>query len=386
MKVAIVHYWLTGMRGGEKVVEALADLYPEADIFTLVVDRSAISERLKQHTIIPSFLQRIPRATRIYQRLLPLMPFALEHFDMRDYDLVISSESGPAKGVVPRADAVHICYCHSPMRYIWDHYHAYRAHSGFLSKLAMPVFAPFLRVWDVSTAARVDHFVANSQHVANRINRYYRREATVISPPVATGDFSAEAEAGDFYLCAGQLVRYKRADLAVEALSRTGRRLVVIGTGEEAAMLKRMAGPSVEFLGYQPFEVLQDYLARCRALVFPGEEDFGIVPVEAMASGRPVIAFNRGGATETVIPGVTGMFFDRQDADSLVDAIERFEAMEGQFDRDVIRQHAESFDVSVFKARITALVEKALGHEADGLSAVASGGPSGDTRGVKVSV
>jgi glycosyltransferase involved in cell wall biosynthesis len=359
MKVAIVHYWLVTMRGGEKVVEELCKLFPEADIFTLVCDREKLSPLLQSKTIHTSFLQRIPGARKHYQKLLPLMPFALEELDLQSYDLVISSESGPAKGIVARPDALHVCYCHSPMRYIWDHYHIYRRDLGLIGRAMMTITAPPLRAWDVTTAARVDAFVANSAHVARRIRRVYNRDATVIHPPVAVDDFQATADLGDFYLCAGQLVTYKRVDLAVRAFTRMGKRLVVVGEGTQMAELKKVAGPSVELVGYQPFPVLRDYLARCRALVFPGEEDFGILPVEAMASGRPVIAFGSGGARETVSSPEVGVTFAEQTEDSLIDAVMRFEARDATFDPAVIRRHAEGFSAALFRERMGRFIEDA---------------------------
>ena len=359
MKVAIVHYWLVTMRGGEKVVEELCKLFPEADIFTLICDREKLSPLLQSKTIHTSFLQRIPGARKHYQKLLPLMPFALEELDLQAYDLVISSESGPAKGIVARSDALHVCYCHSPMRYIWDHYHIYRRDLGPIGKAMMTITAPPLRAWDVTTAARVDAFVANSAHVARRIRRIYNRDATVIYPPVAVDDFQATAELDDFYLCAGQLVTYKRVDLAVRAFTRVGKRLVVVGEGEQMAELKKIAGPSVELVGYQPFPMLRDYLARCRALVFPGEEDFGILPVEAMASGRPVIAFDSGGARETVSSPEVGVTFAEQTEDSLIDAVMRFEARDATFDPAAIRRHAEGFSAALFRQRMGQFIEDA---------------------------
>ena len=358
MRVAIVHYWLVSMRGGEKVVEQLCEMFPQADIHTLVVDRTALSDRLLAHRIIPSTLQRVPGAAKRYKSLLPLMPHALEAMDLTDYDLVISSESGPAKGVVPRADALHVCYCHSPMRYLWDQYHEYRAHAGPASRLAMSLFGPKLRRWDVTAAARVDAFVANSSHVANRIERYWRRDATVVHPPVGVDDFAERPPKGDFYLCAGQLVRYKRVDLAVEAFTRSGRPLVVIGGGEEERRLRAIAGPNVTIMGPQPFGVLRDHLARAKALVFPGEEDFGIVPVEAMASGTPVIAFGRGGALETVRDGITGVLFDQQTPEALEAAVTRFET--ATFDADRLVAHARGFDASIFRKRMSAVIETEL--------------------------
>ncbi|WP_188908072.1 glycosyltransferase [Aureimonas endophytica] len=344
------------MRGGEKVLEELCRLYPTADIFTLVLDRDAISPFLASRTIHTSFLQRIPGARKHYQKLLPLMPFALEHLDLSAYDLVISSESGPAKGVITRPDAVHVCYCHSPMRYVWDHYHVYRRDLPWSAQLLLMLFAPPLRAWDCSTSARVDAFVANSHHVARRIKRYYNREADVIHPPVAIDDFAIEDGSKDFYLCAGQLVTYKRIDIAVRAFTKTNRRLVVIGEGAQLEKLKQIAGPTITFLGHQPFPVLREHMARCRALVFPGEEDFGIVPLEVMASGRPVIAFDAGGARETVPPN-RGFRFAEQTVESLLDAVERFEAVENEIDSVALRQHASGFAPDVFRERMRNFVE-----------------------------
>lgn len=364
MRVAIVHYWLVWMRGGEKVLEALSDLYPQADIFTLVYDERHISDKLKRHRIIPSFLQRIPGAVKHYQSLLPLMPFALESFDLTGYDLIISSESGPAKGIIAPPHARHVCYCHTPMRYLWDHYHDYRAHAGFLSRSMLTLMAPALRTWDVTTSVRVDRFVANSRHVAARIDKYYRRPADVVHPPVAVDDFAPVGAPDDFYLCAGQMVRYKRVDLAVEAFTRTGRKLVVIGEGNEYAKLKRMAGPNITFLGRAPFPVLKDMLARCRALIFPGEEDFGIVPVEAMASGRPVIAYASGGALDTVVPQLSGLLFKEQSIEALIEAVERFEAEEACFAPDAIRSHAQQFSTANFNRRMQAIIAREIAHAA----------------------
>ncbi|MHC1550438.1 glycosyltransferase [Phyllobacterium sp. K27] len=356
MKVAIVHYWLLSMRGGEKVLEALSEIYPDADIFTLVYDPDAITGRLKNHKITTSFLQKIPGSKKHYQMLLPLMPLALESMDLTSYDLIISSESGPAKGIIPKPDALHVCYCHSPMRYIWDHYFFYHATAGFVKRLFMPVIASWLRQWDVSTSARVDCFVANSRHIANRIQRYYRRDAVVIHPPVSVDDFAVSDVVDDFYLCAGQLVGYKRVDLAVEAFTRMNKKLVVIGTGEEMTSLKSKAGPTITFLGHQPFASLKSHMARCKALIFPGEEDFGIVPVEVMASGRPVLAYGKGGAVDTVIEGVSGMLFAEQSVEAMMDCVERFEQAERSFVPSRIRAHSLRFSKQTFKDKISQLI------------------------------
>ncbi|MEN3794744.1 glycosyltransferase [Fulvimarina sp. MAC3] len=346
------------MRGGEKVVEDLCRIFPDADIFTLVVNPEKLSPLLRERRITTSFLQRIPGARRHYQKLLPMMPFAVEQFDLQDYDLVISSESGPAKGILPRPDALHLCYCHSPMRYVWDHYHVYRNKLNAVGRLAMSLTAPALRVWDVTTAARVDHFIANSAHVARRISRYYNRPATVVHPPVAVDDFEVAEATEDFYLCAGQLTPYKRVDLAVEACSLTGRRLVVIGEGEEMKRLKTIAGPTVEFLGYQPFPVLKSHLARCRALLFPGEEDFGILPVEAMASGRPVVAYASGGALDTVVDESVGVHFHDQTVNAVIEALDAFEAGADRFEPMFIRAHSERFSRARFRDQITQFVRE----------------------------
>ncbi|MCL4765100.1 MAG: glycosyltransferase [Hyphomicrobiaceae bacterium] len=360
MKIALVHYWLVGMRGGESVIEALCEMFPDADIFTHVVDRDAISPTLRRHRIKTSFIGRLPRARRAYKSYLPLMPLALEQLDMRGYDLIISSESGPAKGIIPPPEAVHICYCHSPMRYIWNMYPDYRDGAGPVTRMAMPAFAHYLRAWDVSSAARVDRFVANSSCVAARIRKYYRRDAAVVHPPVSIDNFMPllHDAAGDFHLMVGALVRYKRPDLAVQAFNAAARRLVVIGGGEMLDELRRMAGPTVEVLGPQPLEALRYFYARCRALVFPGEEDFGIVPVEAMASGRPVVAYGRGGALETVIDGMTGALFHEQTVEALLDAVHRCERQ--KFDPSALRRHASRFDRRRFQRQMRVLIDAEL--------------------------
>lgn len=346
------------MRGGEKVLEVLSDLYPDADIFTLVCDPTAISEKLRRHRITTSFLQRIG-GVRHYQKMLPLMPYALESFDLTGYDLIISSESGPAKGIIPGPDATHICYCHSPMRYIWDLYPQYRAAAGPFARALMSLTAPLLRQWDVSTSHRVDHFIANSAYVARRIERYYRRSSHVVHPPVNLSRFTPAAEPGNYYLCAGQITPYKKIEIAVEACTRMGRRLVVVGAGADTA-LRRLAGPSVEFLGAVDDAVMTHHFANCKALLFPGVEDFGIVPLEVMASGRPVIAFAKGGALETVVDGSTGLFFHEQTVEAVIDAIERFEAVADSFHSDVLHSHAGSFDTAVFRTRLAELIDSLL--------------------------
>lgn len=365
MRVAIVHFWLVSMRGGEKVLEALCQLFPEADIFTHVYDPGLESETIRRHKIVTTFINSLPRARRYYKHYLPLMPLALEQIDLRGYDLVISSESGPAKGIIPPAGAVHICYCHSPMRYVWNMFHDYREQAGWFRRLMMPPLCHYLRIWDATASMRVDRFIANSATVAARIEKYYRRDAEVIHPPVNVELFESvpAGEVEDYYLMAGELVAYKRPELAVEAFNALGRRLIVIGGGEMLAEVRKLAGPTVTIMGQQPFSVLRHHYARCRALVFPGEEDFGMIPVEVMASGRPVIAYGRGGVTESVTAGVSGLFFEEQTAAAIERAIHDFERM--SFDSRAIRAQAEKFNTHKFLTAFTAAVESALGRKLD---------------------
>lgn len=357
MRVAIIHYWLVNLRGGEKVLQEMCKLFPQADIFTHVHDPQALGNTFAGHRIRTTFIQRLPAAVRNYQNYLPLMPLALRRLDLRGYDLVISSESGPAKGVTIAPKARHICYCHTPMRYVWDMYDEYRARAPALKRFLMPPVMGYMRRWDVASARGVDHFVANSRFVAERIRRCYDRDAEVIHPPVATGDFELSEHQDDFYLLVGQLVPYKRADLAVAAFNRSGRKLVVIGDGEQLGLLRGMAGENVRIMGRQPFSVIRQHYSRCRALIFPGVEDFGIVPVEAMASGRPVIAYARGGALETVREPETGRFFHAQTVESLNAAVDAFETA-GVFDGGAIAEHAARFDAAVFRRRFAASVER----------------------------
>lgn len=360
LRVAIVHYWLVGMRGGEKVVEALCAMYPHADIFTHVYEPGAVSPTIRAHRVTTSFIGSLPRAAQAYKSYLPLMPLALEQLDLRGYDLVISSESGPAKGVIPPAGALHVCYCHSPMRYIWNMFHDYRERSGPFTRWLMPPLSHYIRTWDAVSANRVHEFAANSHTVAQRLRSYYRRDATVIHPPVDTAAFApvSPAELSDYYLMVGELVRYKRPELAVKAFNRSGLKLVVIGGGEMLDELRALAGPTVTILGPQPFTSLQYHYARARALIFPGEEDFGIVPVEAMASGRPVIAFGRGGATETVVDGVTGTFFMEQTVDALLDAVDRCVRM--PFSSDAAVSHAGKYGMARFSLEMEAFITRAF--------------------------
>lgn len=356
-RVAIVHYWFVAMRGGERVVERLLHLYPQAEIFTNVYDPGKMSANLAKAPIHAGFVNRMPFARRFYQYYLPLMPMALEGLDLSGFDLVISSESGPAKGVITRPDATHVCYCHSPMRYLWDHYHQYRAEASLPARMAMPYLYHRLREWDVSSSARVDRFIANSHFIQQRIQKVWRREADVVHPPVETQLFGISEEVGDSYLWVGQMVPYKRPDLAVEAFTANGLPLTMVGTGSMLRKLKAMAGPNITFVDRLDFASLRDAYARCRAFVMTAEEDFGITPVECMASGRPVIAYGRGGARDTVVPGVTGLFFDRQDATSLVAAVEEMERFLKDFDPHAAVRHAANFSPECFDRGFARVVD-----------------------------
>lgn len=356
MKVALVHYWLVGMRGGEKVLEALCRMYPEADIFTNVYIPGSVSGTISSHRIVTTFVQRMPRIRAWYQHYVALMPIALEQLDLRGYDLVISSESGPAKGVIVDPDALHLCYCHSPMRYLWDMYPGYLTGKDVVTRSIMRIAFSYLRIWDVTSAARVDRIAANSGFVSRRIGKYWRRESTVIHPPVEIDRFDLSGEPGEYYLWVGQLIRYKRPDIAVRAFTSSGLPLVVAGNGYEIARLKAMAGPNVRFVESASDREIERLLSGCRALVFPGVEDFGIVPVEAMASGKPVIAYGKGGVTETVIDHETGLLFPEPTPESLAAAVREFESDSSWVDPRRIRRFAEGFSEAVFRRRFADFV------------------------------
>jgi glycosyltransferase involved in cell wall biosynthesis len=369
LRVAIVHYWFTGRAGGERVVEALAEILPQADLFSLVADRSTLSPALRSKKMSTSFLQRVPGATRFHRHFLFLHPLALEQFDLSSYDLVISSESGPAKGVITSSKTCHVCYCHSPMRYIWDMYPAYRRSMNPVVGSIFALTAHYLRLWDYATAGRVDFFVANSNFIASRIRKYYGRDSSVIYPPVEMSADNPATPPGDYYTAIGRLVDYKRFDLAIHACNNLGRRLTVIGDGPEYKRLRRIAGPTVRFLGTVSDDELRANLAGSRALLFPGEEDFGIVPVEAQSLGRPVIAYASGGALETVrgdlaaeprIDDPTGVFFNQQTPAKLTEAIVSFESELDRFSPEKIREHALQFDKSVFKRRMEEFLSSAM--------------------------
>src|SRR4051794_36195586 len=347
MRVALIHYWLLGMRGGEKVLEALCRLFPQADIFTLFYDPEKVSPTIRSHRVTPSFLNPFRQG---YRSLLPLTPIALEHLDVRGYDLIISSESGPAKGVITNARCRHLCYCHSPMRYLWDLYPDY-LHEWTRSsakRAVVSVFSNYLRLWDYASASRVDEFLANSANVKRRIWKAYRRESEVIYPPVDVETFYHRS-ALDYFLVVSELVQYKRVHDAVISFSRDGRPLRVVGDGPEFKQLRKIAGRNVEFCGRVSQAELREQYARCRAVVQPGEEDFGIVSVEALASGKPVIALGRGGVLESISSETGGGFFYKLPGDrGLEEALSEFERRHAQVSSTRLQMAAKKFSEERF--------------------------------------
>jgi glycosyltransferase involved in cell wall biosynthesis len=349
------------MRGGEKVLESLLELFPEADIYTHVYVPAEISPLINSHPVYTSYINKLPFSRRLYQKYMPLMVNALNDFDLQKYDLIISSESGPAKGIVPNPNAYHLCYCHSPMRYLWDMYHEYFRKSGIFVRVFMKKIIPSLKIWDVVSANMVDRFVTNSNYVRKRISRIYNREADVVFPPVSIEKFlKVERKPEDFYLFFGQLTGYKRADLAIGACVSSGRRLIVAGAGGKKKDIRKYEKSGrVSFMGRVSDEELVSLMSRARALIFPGIEDFGIVPVEANAAGCPVIAFREGGAVDTIQENVTGIFFDEQNADSLIRALDLFESIESTFrERSRFSSHVRQFSGEIFKERMLKILEE----------------------------
>ncbi len=350
LRVALVHDWLVTLGGADRVLLALHDLFPRAPVYTALYDPAHLPEAFSDLEVHTSWLQRLPGALTRHRWLVPLMPSGVRTYDLSGFDVVISSSHACAKGVTVPPGTVHICYCHTPMRYAWDLRETYLA---ALPRVARPLAAAalsWLRRWDAAASVSVHHFIANSAFVAERIRRYYGREAAVIHPPVDTTFFTPDGAAQEFFLVVSRLVPYKRVDLAVEAFTRLGRPLVVVGDGPELPRLQAMAGPTVRFAGEVSDAALRGYYRRCSALIFPGVEDFGLVPVEAQACGRPVIAYGEGGALESVRDGVTGLFFHEQSPEALMEAVRAVEMR--AFDPRVIRAHAETFSVQGFQARI----------------------------------
>lgn len=355
-RVAIIYHWLVTMRGGERVLERMLSLFPHADIYTHVYAPSEVSDLISSRRVKATFINRLPGAKKYYKKYLPLMPMALEGLDLRGYDLVISNETGPTKGVIPAPDALHVCYTHSPMRYLWDHYGDYRESAGPLSRLAMSLTFPALRQWDVTSAARVDRFAANSSFVQKRIEKYWRRDSTVVYPPVSVEDFSPSRDVSSRYLWVSQMIRYKRPDLVIDVFNKIGAPLLMVGDGELFDTMRKRAGANIQLVRRLPFDQLKQAYATCRGLIFTAEEDFGIVPVEAMASGRPVLAYGRGGACDTVLPNVTGMFFTEQSAPSLEGGIARFEDWLPHFKHEDAVEQAQKFTPQKFDENFTKLL------------------------------
>lgn len=357
MRVAITTDWLNSFGGAERVLIELHRMYPDAPIYTSVYDPVELPAEMQGWDVRPSFLQRLPLARRRHQLLLPVMPLAFEQFDLSEFDLVLTTSSACAKGVITRPETFNLCFCHTPPRYLWDLYHEYVR--GHRAALLIAPMAHWLRVWDRLAADRVDHFVANSRQTAGRIRRHYRREAEVIHPPVDVERFAPNGdEPEDFFLVVSRLVAYKRIDLAIEACNRLKRRLVVVGDGPELARLRHLAGPTIEFRGRLPDAEVADLYARCLAFLFPGHEDFGIAPVEVQAAGRPVIALGRGGALETVVDGTTGVLFHEQSASALVAAMLRFE--QESFEPRICRLNAERFASERFRRKMHEAISRCV--------------------------
>jgi glycosyltransferase involved in cell wall biosynthesis len=361
MKVALVHDYLNQMGGAERVVMAFHDIFPDAPIYTSIYDPERVDPAFRTMDIRTSFMQKFPLVTKYHQPYLPFYPFAMESLDLRDYDLVLSSSSAFGKGVITGPETLHICYCHTPMRWCWN-YDEYveREQLGTMARTILPFLITGLRVWDQTTAMRVDYFIANSPVVAERIQKYYRREAVVIPPPVEAGRFPFDPtlEPDDYFLIVSRLIPYKRIDLAIEACNLLQLPLVIIGSGRDLDRLKKLAGPTIRFMGRLSDEEVTYYYTHCRALLFPGEEDFGITPLEAQAAGRPVIAYGAGGALASVVDGITGVFFREQTVDSLVGTLASFN--ERMYNPDVIHNHALEFDMPRFRRRILQFIEAKL--------------------------
>ncbi|RMG95911.1 MAG: glycosyltransferase family 4 protein [Chloroflexi bacterium] len=359
MKLALVHDWLNQIGGAEDVLENLVALYPDAPVYTSLYWREKMPAHWQQWRIHTSFIDRLPLAHKKQQLYFPLYPFAFEQFDFRDYDVVLSNKSGFCHGIITGPETLHICYCLTPTRYVWRYFqYAEQEQLGRLTRAVLPPFITFLRQWDRLAADRVDYFIAISEEVRRRIAKIYRRESVIIYPPVETERFEPSNRVEDYYLLVGRLVPYRRIDVLIEAFNQMKRPLFIAGSGRDRERLEALAGPTIKFLGYVPDEDLPDLMARCRAFMFPGEEDFGIAPLQAMAAGRPVIAYAAGGALETVIPGKTGTLFYEQTPEAIAAAVLQFEP--NNLNSAEIRRHAEQFDVSVFRRKIADFVAQKL--------------------------
>lgn len=363
MKVALVQEWLVTVGGSDKVVKAIADVFPDADIYTLVAKKEICDELgINWNRVHTSFIQKMPLGTKKHRAYLPLFPFAIEQFDLRGYDVIISSSHCVAKGVLTKADQLHICYCHSPVRYVWDMYNEYLEESNLTKGLKSWLVRYLLhriRKWDMLSSFRVDHYISNSDYVGQRIKETYRREATTIHPNIDITNFEFCNEKENFYLASSRLVPYKKIDIIIEAFNRMPeKKLVVIGGGPNLNKYKEMAKENVTVMGYQPFKVLKEKMQKAKAFIFAADEDFGMIPIEAEACGTPVIAYGHGGSLETVSEGKTGLFFYEQTPESIIKAVEKFESLgEVPFEYATCRTWAESFSEERFKKEIKKFVE-----------------------------
>ncbi len=360
MKVAIVHDWIINIGGAEKVLKAILEIFPDADIYTLVYLKDTLRKLGINNKVYSSFISGLPFGKTKYSYYLPLMPLAIEQFDLSKYELIISSSHCVAKGILTKSYQIHICYCHTPMRYIWDLYFSYlKEHKlkNGIKSIFVKLILHYLRIWDVLSANRVDYFIANSQNVANRIKKIYRRDSIIIYPPVDVEKFHPSYEKEDYFLVLSRLVPYKKVDLVVETFNELNLPLIVIGEGEEMGRIKKMAKENIKILGWQEDDVVKEYLAKAQALIFASEEDFGIVPVEAQACGTPVIAYNKGGAKETVIDGETGILFEEQNVESLKRAVLRFLKERDNFQRDKIMKNAKRFSKDRFKREFKSYID-----------------------------
>jgi len=362
-RIAFIHDWLTSWGGAEMVLQSLLEIWPDAPVYTIVSDNTGqCKELIAKYQIVDSFIARLPRAKTAYRSYLPLMPLAVEQFDLSSYDIVISNSHAVAKGVLTGPDQLHISYIHTPMRYAWDLQHEYLRQSGLtggVKGLLARLLLHYIRLWDLSTTNNIDEIIVNSRFVARRVAKIYRRDSIIIHPPVDVNRFTMQKDKEDFYLTASRMVPYKRIDLIVQAFSQmTNRTVVVIGDGPELRKIRSGAGSNIIFKGYQPFDTLKDYLQRAKAFIFAAQEDFGIMPVEAQACGTPVIAYGKGGALETIKAGQTGLFFYEQTMEAVIAAINAFENNKFTFQPQELRQQAEKFGKQRFQEEFKSFVEQ----------------------------
>lgn len=364
MKIAIIQEWLVTVGGSDKVTKAILDVFPEADIYTLVAKKEICDELgIPWERVHISFIQKMPFAQKKHRAYLPLFPFAIEQFDLRGYDVVISSSHCVAKGVLTKEDQLHICYCHSPIRYVWDMYNEYLEESNLskgLKSWLVRYMLHRIRKWDLLSSFRVDHYISNSDYVGRRIKETYRRESTTIHPPIDISNFELCTNKQEYYLTSSRLVAYKKIDVVIEAFSKMPeKKLIVIGGGPNLEAYRKMAAPNIEIMGYQPFDVLKEKMQHAKAFVFAADEDFGMIPIEAQSCGTPVIAFGHGGSLETVCDGKTGLFFKKQTVESIIEAVDRFEGLgEQPFLPMDCRKWAEGFSEERFKKEIKEFVEQ----------------------------